>query len=85
MAAVSNTDSEFARDAQVTGKTGSVAVPATGQTNATVAAAAPEDSRDTEFKIENLGGKLDIKDADEAAWTVFVHALISSAEFRYLR
>ena len=55
------------------------------QAGALVAAAAPEDSRDVEFKVENLGGDLEPKSPDEAAIAALVHSLFSSAEFRYIR
>ena len=55
------------------------------QAGALVAAAAPEDSRDVEFKVENLGGDLEPKSPEEAALTALVHSLFSSAEFRYIR
>ncbi len=55
------------------------------QAGALVAAAAPEDSRDVEFKVENLGGDLEPKSPEEAAIAALVHSLFSSAEFRYIR
>ena len=50
-----------------------------------VAAAAPEDARDSEFEMSVSLGDLEPKNADDAAITALVQSLISSAEFRYIR
>ena len=55
------------------------------QAGALVAAAAPEDSRDVEFKVESLGGDLEPKSPEDAALTALVQSLFSSAEFRFVR
>ncbi|MDX1928522.1 MAG: DUF1553 domain-containing protein [Pirellulaceae bacterium] len=49
------------------------------------AAAAPEDSRDQEFKIENLTDGTEPKSDDEAALAALTQSLFSSAEFRFVR
>lgn len=85
-----NASSESAAAAKASSPANAVAsAPAnttTGvQAGALVAAAAPEDSRDVEFKVENLGGDLDPKSPENAALTALVHSLFSSAEFRFIR
>ena len=52
---------------------------------ADVAAAAPEDAREAEVELnEDISG-LEPKSAEDAALTALVQALLSSAEFRYVR
>jgi cytochrome c553 len=43
------------------------------------------DSRDVEFKVEDLGKDLEPKTNEDAAIAALVQALLSSAEFRYVR
>ncbi len=52
---------------------------------ALTAAAAPEDSRDQEFRIENLSDGTEPKSDDEAALAALTQSLFSSAEFRFVR
>ena len=88
--AVADASSESAAAAKASSPANAVAsAPANAtagrQAGALAAAAAPEDSRDVEFKVENLGGDLEPKSPEDAALTAMVQSLFSSAEFRFVR
>ena len=85
--APSVTATEPNKPTEVTGEKNRAEKPAEKKKKAApdIAAAAPEDARDSELDMDVSLGDLQPKNADDAALMALVQSLLSSAEFRYVR